>query len=221
MNQLDERLHMLFECVPFCRCAADIGTDHGFLPLALLKAGKCQKAIACDISIPSLQKAVLHSRKEGIPLDCRQSDGVEALGENEADCVIIAGMGGSLISEILERGKEKVSGSVLVLQPMTAVKKLRQYLCGNEFAILKEDMVFQEEKLYHAMIARKGKADQEYDCEIGSGLRNHPLFGQYLAMRKQKEQTILKKMGSFRGKEFEKHRMLLKKIEQEEKQWLR
>ncbi len=219
MNGLDERLNMLFCHVPPCKCVADIGTDHGYLPIALIDSGKCEKAIACDISAPSLKKAEKNSRLQGIPLDCRVSDGLSELKKDEADCLVIAGMGGILISEILERGKEKITDATLLLQPMTAIKELREYLCENGFLILKEDMVFQEEKLYHALIAKMGEEKQQYDCEIGSDLRHHPLFGRYLAKRKEKELEILKQMGSFRGDEYQKHKKLLEKLEQEEAKW--
>ncbi|MBE7043178.1 MAG: SAM-dependent methyltransferase [Ruminococcaceae bacterium] len=216
MNGLDERLMMLFHHVPQCECVADIGTDHGYLPIALVSKRKCNKAIACDISAPSLKKAETHSRLQGIPLDCRISNGLSALEQEEADCIVIAGMGGILISEILTQGKEKINDATLVLQPMTAVKELREYLCNYGFSILKEDMVFQEEKLYHVLVAKKGEENQEYDCEIGSGLKNHPLYGKYLMKRKDKELEILKQMGSFRGEKYQKHKKLLEKLEQEE-----
>ncbi len=219
MNGLDKRLRMLYRHVPQCNCMADIGTDHGYLPIALVNNGKCKKAIACDISAPSLKKAEKNSRLQGVPLDCRVSDGLSELGKDEADCIVIAGMGGILISEILERGTDKITDATLLLQPMTAIKELREYLCKNGFLILKEDMVFQEEKLYHMLIAKIGDGMEPYDCEIGSDLRNHPLFGEYLKRRIAKELEILNQMGSFRGDEYQKHKELLEKLEQEETKW--
>lgn len=219
MNGLDKRLTMLYNHVPQCNCMADIGTDHGYLPIALVNSGKCKKAIACDISAPSLKKAEKNSKLHGIFLDCRVSDGLSELRKDEADCIVIAGMGGILISEIIEQGKDKIASATLLLQPMTAIKELREYLCENGFLILKEDMVFQEEKLYHMVIVKMGDGMEQYDCEIGTDLRNHPLFGQYLKKRIEKELEIIKQMGSFRGAEYQKHNKLLKKLEQEEKKW--
>lgn len=215
MYGLDKRLQMLFSCIESCHCVADIGTDHGFLPIALLKAEKCTKAIACDISAPSLSKAEKNSRIQGVDLECRLSDGLAQLKENEADCIVIAGMGGILISEILEREKEKALNATLVLQPMTAVKELREYLCQNGFMIQSEDMVFCDGKLYHAIVTKRGQT-KEYDCEIGTKLRNHPLFKEYLALRIKKEETILNQMGLFRGEQYEFHKQLLEKLKQEE-----
>ena len=219
MNGLDERLTMLFSHVPECDCVADIGTDHGYLPITLLKSGKCKKAIACDISASSLKKAEINSKRQGVFLDCRVSDGLSELEKDEADCIVIAGMGGILISEILEREKEKITDAILVLQPMTAIKELREYLCKSGFSILKEDIVFQEEKLYHAFVSKYGEGPQDYDCEIGSDLRNHPLFRRYLLKRIEKETEILKQMGSFRGEEYQKHKKLLDQLRQEELKW--
>lgn len=216
MNELDERLQMLYELVPMCGCVADIGTDHGLLPLALLRGGKCKKGIACDISEPSLQKAVVRSKAAGISLDCRQSDGLASLAKGEADCIVLAGMGGILISELLEKGREKLDDALLVLQPMTAVKELREYLCANRFVILSEDMVFQGRKRYHAFTARAGEPDVKYDCEIGSGLRNHPLFGLYLKTRKEEELEIICRMGAYRGEEYKRHLALAERFKKEE-----
>lgn len=215
MNRLDERLNMLYELVPRCRCVADIGTDHGFLPLALLESGKCSKAIACDISLPSLQKAAAHSRETGISLDCRQGDGLAALDKDEADCIVIAGMGGVLIAELLERGRDQLGNALLVLQPMTAVKELREYLCANGFLIVTEEIVFQEERLYHGLTARLGEAEPDYDCEIGGKLKEHPLYQRYLDFRRNKELEIIRQMGAYRGEEYDRHLALIKKIERE------
>lgn len=216
MNELDQRLRMLFCHVPSCGCVADIGTDHGYLPISLLKKGICDKAIATDISEASLQKAKQNSKWHGIPLDCRLGDGLSPLNDKEADCIVIAGMGGILISNILAQEKEKAVHAILVLQPMTAVKELREYLCKSGFRIVAEDLVFQDQKLYHALKAKYCGEIQEYDCEIGDCLRNHPLFEQYLSRRKQKERNILENMGDFRGQEYRQHWNLLRRLEQEE-----
>lgn len=216
MNELDQRLQMLFRHVPPCGCVADIGTDHGYLPISLLKKGICGRAIATDISEASLQKAKQNSKLYGIPVDCRPGNGLSPLNDKEADCIVIAGMGGILISNILAHEKEKAVYATLVLQPMTAVKELREFLCGAGFQIVAEDLVFQNDKLYHALVAQYSGETQKYDCEIGDCLRNHPLFEQYLSYRKKKEKTILEKMGNFRGYEYQQHMQLLRRLEQEE-----
>ena len=210
---LDDRLNMLYHAVPPCECVADIGTDHGLLPLELLRQRVCARAIACDISAPSLKKAELLGRAKALPLDCRLADGLGALEAGEADCIVIAGMGGILISEILRNGAEKIRSARLVLQPMTAIRELREFLCGNGFRILAEDMVFQAEKRYHAIVAEQGESG-EYDCEIGSGLLRHPAFPRYLQQRIAAEQNILNAMGTFRGKEYQTHQTLLKRLEE-------
>lgn len=213
MHALDLRLQMLFSLTPECECVADIGTDHGYLPLALYLEKKCRRGIACDISAPSLQKAVRHSREWGVPLDCRQGDGLLPLLPGEADCIIIAGMGGILIADILEQGKDILQpDTTLVLQPMTAVEELRDYLKNAGFCITAEDMVLQEDKLYHAFAARRG----EWVEHVFS---SHPLYPIYLKREIRQELEILQKMGGYRGVEYQKHLQRLQQMQEEERRY--
>ena len=156
MFQLDNRLAACASFVrPGCKLA-DIGTDHGYLPIYLAKNKQIKRAIASDIRIGPLQKAAMHVRKYGVEdlVQTRLSDGLEVIFENEADDILIAGMGGELIAKILDgadwiRNPEKH----LILQPMTAAEELRQYLKREGFSVLKEKAAIADGKVYSVMLA--------------------------------------------------------------------
>ena len=149
--QLNPRLLQIARLVPICKAVADIGTDHGYIPIFSVLAGLCQSAIASDINKGPIRRA-----EENVKAFCledkislRLGGGLETVKPNEADVVVIAGMGGILISDILEKSKDVVNGAKhLILQPMTAVKELREYLCQNSFCVQKEVLVAEEDKLY-------------------------------------------------------------------------
>ena len=107
MNNLSLRLSTIASLVPKGAFVCDVGTDHGFLPIFLMESGKARGVIATDINEKPLKKAKENLKKtgtEGITL--RLCDGLSGIKKGDADTVIIAGMGGEVISGILERGKE-------------------------------------------------------------------------------------------------------------------
>ena len=110
--ELDDRLKMLTDLVNVCDVAADVGTDHGFLGAWLLENKRCRKMQFLDISAPSLNKA--RNLIEDMQLEEKSifsvGDGLDALTE-DAQTVIIAGMGGLTIAGIVERGRERLKGA--------------------------------------------------------------------------------------------------------------
>ena len=133
---------------------ADVGTDHGYVPIALVQRQKISGAIAMDINKGPLARA-----KENIAaahledyIQTRLSDGVEKLEPGEADSILIAGMGGELIIHILSEG-EKVckKASELILQPQSDIRKVREYLREHQYKIVDEDMVCEDGKYYPMM----------------------------------------------------------------------
>lgn len=142
MVKLNERLDIMAERAGSVKTMADIGTDHGFLPLYMLAEGKCEKAILTDISPNSLAKA--KENLDGCRGDheFRLGDGLEVLESGEADTVVIGGMGGNLIAEMLGRDIRHTSSfGKFVLQPRSGQDVLRKWLCDNGFAIVNEDVV--------------------------------------------------------------------------------
>lgn len=156
MNRLNSRLKTVFDLIEGGARVADIGTDHAFLPIALVKSGKAEKVIACDIREKPLENARKNLERLKISsVDLRLSDGLEAVTPNEADTFVIAGMGGEVISGILSRC-DYIKNSVysLVLQPMTGADYLRKFLYENGFEIIKEIAAEDNSKLYTVISAR-------------------------------------------------------------------
>lgn len=156
----NKRLKKILEYIPPAKVLADIGTDHGYIPVEALLSQRAPKAIASDISKGSLQKAIQEIQKHQLheKIDSRLGGGLDILQEEEADVVIIAGMGGNLIGDILEKGydkKYKKTTPLLILQPVQFPEKLRENLCRLGFRIEDEDLVKDEGLIYHLILARK------------------------------------------------------------------
>ena len=133
---------------------ADVGTDHGYVPIALVQQNKIPRAIAMDINKGPIERAKEHVEMCNLTdyIETRLSDGVEALKEGEADTIMIAGMGGDLVIHILNDGID-VCRSVkeLILQPQSELGRVRQYLREHLFQIVDEDMIIEDGKYYPMM----------------------------------------------------------------------
>ena len=133
---------------------ADVGTDHGYIPIYLLQQKKIPSAIAMDINEGPLERAKEHIALYGLQayIQTRLSDGVAALKPGEVEAVLIAGMGGGLIMHILKDG-EKVcqSAKELILQPQSEIEHVREFLREKGYTILAEDMVYEDGKFYPMM----------------------------------------------------------------------
>lgn len=144
MNGLTYRLQMIADEIRTGETMADIGTDHGFLPLYLWEKGISPTVIMCDVSEPSLAKAkaAAGAYQFGHELDFRAGDGLTVLKTGEVDAVVIAGMGGLLIRDIMARDMEKTcSFSKYVLQPRNNAGHLRYWLASHHFEIVKNQLV--------------------------------------------------------------------------------
>ncbi|MDD5952393.1 MAG: class I SAM-dependent methyltransferase [Oscillospiraceae bacterium] len=155
-RKLDDRLAACASLVRENCKLADIGTDHAYLPIALAQEGRIQQAIASDIHVGPLQKAAMHVRKYGLEekIQTRISDGLEVIFPNEADDIVIAGMGGELIARIIDSAPWlQDPDKHLILQPMTAPEELRCALREHGFSVREETAVLVEEKVYGVMLA--------------------------------------------------------------------
>ena len=152
--KLDDRLKIAAEYVRHGSIAADIGTDHAYLPVYLVQNGICERALACDVN-----KLPLESAKKTIELyelsdkiEVRLSNGLCEINSNECDDVVICGMGGELIANILENCNWIKSDKYnLILNPMTKADKLREYLAKNGFKIKSETAAESHQKHYTIM----------------------------------------------------------------------
>ena len=185
---------------------ADVGTDHGYIPIALIQRQKIKGAIAMDINKGPLARAQdnIASARLGDYIQTRLSDGVAALGEGEADSILIAGMGGELVIHILSEG-EKVckAASELILQPQSDIRKVREYLRLHQYKIVDEDMVCEDGKYYPMMRVENVAYDSAWDrmnedtviaCDIYGPLllkNGNPVLRRFLVRHHQQLSQIL------------------------------
>lgn len=158
------RLECIVSMVNKCKTVADIGTDHGYVAEMLLKEGICQKVIATDLNKGPLNRAINYLTKVNLQDKCdfRLGSGLTVIEEEEAEIIIIAGMGGDLISEIIDTSKNIAkSAKQLILQPMTAANSLRMYLLNNGF-IINDEMIVKENHFYFVMDAMDAKEEITY-----------------------------------------------------------
>ena len=176
----------------------DVGTDHGYIPIYLVENGISKNVIASDISKKSLEKTirkVKHKKLEEY-IDVRLGDGLNVIEPNEVDGVIMAGMGGILIEEILEKSKD-ITDTIdyLIFQPMIGSKELRQYLNKNSFKIVDEELAKDKDKFYEIIYAKRGKGDLKDNIgfELSKKLieKKHPLLGSFLEYKIKKYSKIL------------------------------
>ena len=161
MEHLDARLGTIAAMVPRCRAVADIGCDHGLLVAALLEGGRCDYGIAADINPMPLEKARQELTRRGLlaQSECRLTNGLCGIAPVGVDAVVIAGMGGELIADIVARALRRFSGGPpvrFVLQPMTAVSELRRYLWESGFTIADERYAVAAGKPYVILTAVYG-----------------------------------------------------------------
>ena len=149
--QLSERLSSVASMVTAGNCLADVGTDHGYVPIYLYERNIIPRAIAMDVNKGPLERARLHIAEFGFEnaIETRLSDGMAALKLGEVDSVTIAGMGGPLIIRILSAYPE-VTASLkeLILQPQSEISEVRSWLYENGYEIIEEHMVYEDGKYY-------------------------------------------------------------------------
>ena len=182
---LQPRLQLLADLVPQGAKLADIGTDHGYLPVWLLQNKRIKEAIAADVGYEPLQHAVRTAQEQGVSdIDFRLCDGLKGISEDEVDAIAIAGMGGETIIHILSAAPwtKKESGYTLLLQPMTKAAELRRWLADNGYCFTAERLVFDKDFIYPVMVVTGGKQKEltELQLRYGVYLADDPLYGDYL-----------------------------------------
>ena len=156
MYKLSERLKVIAGLVSEAASVVDIGADHGYLSIFIEKTKSPKKIIAADINEKPLLSAKRNIEKTGAKsIETRLSDGLAKIQPDEVDTVIIAGMGGEVISGIIDRAEWlKDSRYTLLLQPMTSATNLRRYLAENGFDIVYEQAVKDAGKIYSVIKAQ-------------------------------------------------------------------
>ncbi len=202
MKQLKARLYTVSTLVPKGARVADIGTDHGHLPIYLVQRGICPNCIACDIKEKPLENARTNIEKVGISsIETRLGSGLEVVLPNEVDCITVAGMGGEVISAILENAPwVKDNKYTLILQPMTSADHLRIWLCENGFSIETEVACEENRKVYtviKAVFSGECFAPDEVFCRIGKLKPDKEANIKYI----EKQAKIIKSLIDERSKE--------------------
>lgn len=167
MQKLSKRLQAAADFVTPGNRVADIGTDHGFLPVYLVQSGRCPAAAAMDLREGPLKRAQEHIEEAGLAgrIQVRLSDGMQMLSEGEADSVVIAGMGGLTVIQILSEGLNLLPGlKELVLGPQSDIAKVRRWLREHNIYIDKEDLVLETGKFYPVLhaVMQKPQMDEAY-----------------------------------------------------------
>ncbi len=179
---IDSRMKCIADCVRQDAVLADIGTDHGKLPIYLVQIGRAKKAVAADINEMPLQKAQNNIKKYGLNafIDAYLTDGLVGIEKFNPTDVVIAGMGGELIAQILSNQTIEKTNVKYILQPMTKEDELRMWLCGNGYEITDEFLV-KENKLYQVICATfTGKKNEMSQAEYLIGRINIEKKEKYL-----------------------------------------
>lgn len=186
-DRLSKRLETVAKYIPRNSKFADIGSDHAYLPCYMVKRKEVQSAIAGEVVEGPYQSAIKQVKQEGLTskISVRKGNGLEVIGENEVDCITIAGMGGALITSILENGKDKLqSVQRLVLQPNISAFSIREWLLKNNWTLVAEEILEEDGKIYEVLVAEKGESPSLSE-------ERALLFGPFLM--KEKDAAFVKK----------------------------
>ena len=221
--KLTDRLLKIASLVDKDKKIADIGTDHGYIPVYLLNKNIINYAILGDINKGPLENAKKEVVRNNLSdkVDLRLGSGIEVLKPNEVDQIIIAGMGGVLINDIL-KANEPVAHSAekLILQPMQSPEELRRFLYENGYEIIDEYLVREEHRLYEIIVCRyQNLAPADIDSiyyEVGKKLieKNDPLIKDFIENKIRINKNILNKLEGKEGAAIEERKSIVsKKIE--------
>ncbi|MDE6425670.1 MAG: Nif3-like dinuclear metal center hexameric protein [Ruminococcus sp.] len=195
---LDNRLQTCADMVSGKGIVCDVGTDHAYLATELILSGKCEKVIASDINVSPLGAAQRTVEKNNLTdkIDLIRSDGLENIPLDNVSDIVIAGMGGETIVEILHKCTALAESKIrLILQPMTKSEVLRKWLYDSNFAITSEKIAEDGDKLYVIMCAEwSGQFQRLTETEALAGFfsEDDPLAKRYIS----NEASRLRKVGS-------------------------
>lgn len=189
-EKLSVRLETVAGFVPLGSKLADIGSDHAYLPCYLAKKGVITFAVAGEVVSGPFESArrKVHAENLTEMISVRLGDGLDVLEPGDVDCITIAGMGGALITSILESGKGKL-GTIkrLILQPNISSVTIRKWLLENNWELIAEEIIEEEGKIYEILVAEQGNPLKPYGPELETEL----LVGPFL--RKKKGNVFVKK----------------------------
>ena len=197
--EISNRLKALARMVSEVDVVADIGCDHGYVPITLLKDRRIKKAIAMDINKGPLERAKKNIEDYGYSnqIETRLSNGFDALHIGEVDLAIIAGMGGKLMISILSKEIDKTKSIPhLILQPQSDIEEVRRFLPTIGYVCVEEDMLEEDHKFYFLMKLQRTEEEiqpfSEMELRFGKFLlqNKNVVLKQYLERKKEEYQKI-------------------------------
>lgn len=217
MTRLDLILNKVYDGAIVC----DVGSDHGITAIRVLEEKKPKKVIASDISAKSLQKLKDKISAKAYPIETLVCDGIVELEQFEPQIIIISGMGGFLIADILDRGFELAKKvDRFILQANNGLSHLRYYLASHGFEIIDEDIACEDEIFYDIIVASYTgnawtyKDTWEYEYGSISSKKELPFFRAKLEKRVEEINYILNLIGVSSSDKTNKRR---KELEEEER----
>lgn len=196
--KLSVRLQAIADYIPLGKTVADIGTDHALLPVYLVTTGVSPRVIGVEKASGPLAVARRNVAGSGLngSIEIRAGDGLAPLRPGEAQVLVLAGMGGRKIADILGAAPAVIrEAETLVLQPQEPVAPTRHWLISNHFLIADETLVEEDGRLYLIIRSVRGEPEPVDDLllEIGPLLvaRKHPLLSRYLAGIVHRYQQVL------------------------------
>ena len=201
MNQhtLSARLERVAANVPLGARLADIGSDHGYLPVALLRRGAISAAVAGEVATTPFHAAQRTVRDNGLEqlVTVRLANGLAAIeAQDRISAISICGMGGETIRDILDSGKAHLSGHErLILQPNGGEQPLRQWLMDNGYAIVTEELLHENRFYYEIIVAERSEpvlysAEQLYFGPLQMQARSPQFLAKWQRMLRQKQKTL-------------------------------
>lgn len=204
---LTPRLAVIGESIDKCDVIADIGSDHAYLPIYLINNSKARKVIATDINKGPVEISMKRVKKYGLEqyIEVRIGDGLSVLNDNEADIIVIAGMGGLLIQNMLNNRPDIArSAKELILQPMRDSRILIKWLIQNSFEIFDGEIIKENDKFYEIIWTRY---KQNYYDEKNKNMmneifyyKNSPVLLEYVDKKISEYSGIIKHLENFTPK---------------------
>ena len=200
---MNKRLQAIYSLICQGRGFVDVGTDHGYIPVALAQNGYGGKIIASDIRSGPLQAARSSAESAGVAdkIDFLLCDGLDGCEKSAIDTIVIAGMGGDTICGVLDRAEWCMTPDyTLILQPMTKAEVVRYWLAYNGYEFLDEVLVKDGGIIYQVIRARIKENTSLSLAELFTGeyalAVKNPLFGEYLDMLISRFETGIKGLES-------------------------